>query len=703
VSQPLLTVRIRHEHDVVGARQRARQIAAALGFDTTEQTRIATAVSELARNACQYASGGSVEYLVEGSVAPQVLTIRISDTGDGISNLDDVLRGSYRSPTGMGLGIIGTRRLMDHFDVKTGPEGTTVSIRKILPRRSAALGPAEVAQLVARLAADRPSSPIEEVQQQNRELLRMLDELRARQEELERVNRELEDTNRGVVALYAELDERADHLRRADELKTRFLSNMTHEFRTPVNAILALTGLLAERLATPPDTKDELYYIRKSAQQLSDIVDDLLDIAKVEAGKIEVRPAPFEVASLFGALRGMLRPLLVNQSLSLIFEEPDDIPPIFSDESKLSQILRNFISNALKYTERGEVRVSASLSPSRDKVEFVVADTGIGIPPEDVPRIFDEFVQIENPLQRRVKGTGLGLPLSKRLAELLGGTITVDSTFGLGSTFRLVIPLVFSAPGPLPTVAPGKLPVLVVEDADEDLLLVERALSGTRYQMVPARSEGGATMALSALKPAAIVLDLKLHGHDSWDLLARLKRDDATRDIPLLIASTIDDVQKGYALGADAYQMKPISREWLLSTLDALVPHTEPSRVLVVDDEETSRFIMRGMLGSRDLQVAEATSGREALRMVREFQPHVMLLDLRLKDMSGVDVCDKLREDDATAHLPVILVTSGVLTSDERTRYGADRPVLSKSALTRAALTDAIQQVLVGRPTARTH
>src|SRR5581483_476115 len=177
---------------------------------------------------------------------------------------------------------------------------------------------------------------------------------------------------------------------------------MTHEFRTPVNSILALVNLLADRLGVPEDQKDELHYIRKSAQQLSDLVNDLLDLAKVEAGKIEVRPASFEVDSMFGALRGMLRPLLVNRALALVFDEPRDMPPILSDESKVSQILRNFISNALKYTERGEVRVSVSLTADRNAVEFRVADTGIGIPESDLGRIFDEFVQIENPLQKRV-------------------------------------------------------------------------------------------------------------------------------------------------------------------------------------------------------------------------------------------------------------------------------------------------------------
>ena len=192
--------------------------------------------------------------------------------------------------------------------------------------------------------------------------MRTLDELRQRQEELARLNRELEDTNRGVVALYAELDERADHLRRADEVKTRFLSNMTHEFRTPLNSILALTRLLLDRVdgELTPEQERQVYFIRKSAENLSELVNDLLDLAKVEAGKIVVRPAEFEVRNLFGALRGMLRPLLLNTSVNLVFEEPDGIPPLHTDEGKVSQILRNFISNALKFTEQGEVRVSGA-------------------------------------------------------------------------------------------------------------------------------------------------------------------------------------------------------------------------------------------------------------------------------------------------------------------------------------------------------
>jgi signal transduction histidine kinase/CheY-like chemotaxis protein len=695
----LLAVRVHQEHDVVAARRRARHIAAALGFDVHDQTRIATAVSELARNAFQYASGGTVEYAIEGALPPQVLIVTVTDNGPGIRNVENVLSGRYQSQTGMGIGLLGARRLMDAFEIRSDAGGTRVSVKKILPARAGLIRPQQMNDLAQRLASEAPAGPIDEVQQQNRELVTTLDALRNRQEELERVNRELEDTNRGVVALYAELEERADHLRRADDLKTRFLSNMTHEFRTPVNSILALTKLLADRLGSnlnDTDRKDELFYIRRSAQQLADLVDDLLDIAKVEAGKIEVRPAPFEVEQLFGALRGMLRPLLTSTAVTLTFEEPAGLPPLFSDESKVSQILRNFISNALKYTERGEVRVSARLMEKRDMIEFSVADTGIGIPEGDIPRVFDEFAQIENPLQKRVKGTGLGLPLSKRLAELLGGTIGVTSALGVGSTFSVSIPLAYRAGAHqnVTVVAPGRSPVLVVEDSDEDLLLYERALNGSRFQIVPARSVSAALTALEVMRPDAIVLDIRLQGEDAWEFLARLKRQERTARIPLIVVSTLDDPRKGLALGADAYGVKPISAVWLVDTLESLATRDQTLRVLTVDDEETYRFIVKEMLSGTRYEVTEAGSGRDGLRLTREMHPDVVLLDLRLTDMSGFEVWERLQDDPATAGVPIILVTSQTLTPEDRKRFGPHRAVLSKAALTRETLCGAIHDAV---------
>jgi anti-sigma regulatory factor (Ser/Thr protein kinase) len=250
MSKVLLTVSIQGEHHVVMARQRARQIATLLNFDGQDQTRIATAVSEIARNAFRYAGGGKVEFLLEGATAPQLLLIRVSDQGPGIADVAHVLSGHYQSRTGMGLGLIGAHRLMDQVAIRTGGglRGTEVMLKKMLPARAPVVTASRIEQIARDLLAKAPVGALEEIQQQNQELLRALSELRQRQDDLIRLNRELEDTNRGVVALYAELDEKADHLRRADEMKSRFLSNMTHEFRTPLNSIRALSQLLLSRI-----------------------------------------------------------------------------------------------------------------------------------------------------------------------------------------------------------------------------------------------------------------------------------------------------------------------------------------------------------------------------------------------------------------------------------------------------------------------
>ena len=363
MSFSILSVSIRSEYDTVAARQRARQIARLLGFDRQDQTRISTAVSEIARNAFNYAGGGRVEYLIEGRVAPQLFLIKVTDAGKGIRDLTSVLDGTYRSQTGMGLGITGARRLMDQFQIESdAAHGTTIWLKKLLPKRAPLLKEADIGQLADSLAREVPQDALHELQHQNQELIAALEEIRARQAELVLLNRELEDTNRGVVALYAELDEKADHLRRADELKSKFLSNMSHEFRSPLNSILALSGLLLGRVDgdLSGEQVQQVEYIRRAADDLLELVNDLLDLAKVEAGKVEVKPLEFTASNLFGALRGMLRPLLLNQSVNLVFEDADQIPAIFADEGKVSQILRNFISNALKFTESGEVRVSAA-------------------------------------------------------------------------------------------------------------------------------------------------------------------------------------------------------------------------------------------------------------------------------------------------------------------------------------------------------
>ncbi|MFG6413089.1 sensor histidine kinase [Roseateles sp. DC23W] len=265
-----------------------------------------------------------------------------------------------------------------------------------------------------------------------------LDESR---QQVQMLQQELDETNAGVLALYAELDTQAQQLRQATELKSRFLAYMSHEFRTPISSIRSLTRLLLDRVDGPltPEQEKQIHFIRTTSEEFAEMVNDLLDLTKVEAGRIEVSPAWFELVDLFSALRGMFKPVLVNPDVQLVFEEPQGSTQLFTDNAKLSQILRNFISNALKFTTSGEVRVSAV--QTGESMVFSVTDTGIGIAPEFHATIFNDFAQIDSHVQKRVRGTGLGLSLSKRLAELLGGHIELESAAGVGSTFSVTVPL----------------------------------------------------------------------------------------------------------------------------------------------------------------------------------------------------------------------------------------------------------------------
>ena len=701
---PLFTVVIRYEHDVVLARQRARHIAALLGFNGEEQTRVATAVSELARNAFQYAHSGKVEFFVEGKTTPQLFRVKVTDSGSGIANLQEILDGRYHSKTGMGLGIIGARRLVDQFHIESVPGGgTTVWLTKLFPKGAPVLQPAALAPLLDRLAQARPENPFEEMQRQNQELLRALAEVERRQEELGQLNRELEDTNRGVVALYAELDEKADHLRRADELKSRFLSNMSHEFRTPLNSIQALCRILLDRTDGPLTSEQvtQLTFVQKSADDLFELVNDLLDLAKIEAGKVTIRPVEFDVATMFSALRGMLRPLLLNSDVQLIIEEPSGIPLMQTDEGKVSQILRNFLSNALKFTIKGEVRLTAAFLQEEDTVTFSVADTGIGIPAEDHERIFQEFTQVDHAIQQRVKGTGLGLPLSRKLAELLGGTISVESRSGLGSIFSVYLPRVYLQRSmseeaiPLPVLDRSRVPVLLVENEDATILLYEKYLKHTDFQLFPVRTLSEARHALDAVHPKAIILDILLRGEDSWLFLSRLKSDRATKEIPILVVTSLEDQQKALSLGADAYCVKPVDRYWLVSQLTQRTRQTPEVRVLIIDDELPSRYVLKSLFKDSRYAVMEAVSGEEGLRLAQAHLPQVIVLDLVMPDLGGEKVLASLKADPATQGIPVIIVTSKIVGEDARARLLAQAVgLLPKESLTRDALLIAVGQAL---------
>jgi len=446
MSQRILAVAIEGDKDVVLVRQRARQVSMLLGFAKQDQVRIATAVSEVARAACHGGISARAVFVLDDEYERQQLDVTVS-----------AVRAAAPHTEGAALAdaaLITAHRLMESCESDARPSAPAIHMRKSLPQQ-APLGAQRLAQIAAELVATPIANSFEEVQQQNRELVETLAELRERQEDLMSLTRELEDTNRGIVALYAEIEDKAERLRRADEMKSRFLSNTSHELRTPLSSIRALSKLLLDRMDGELTSEQErqVWLIERTATEMSELVNDLLDLAKIEAGRVEAQPAPVVVENLFRALKGMMRPLVDAERVELSFDNGGIEEAFESDEGMLSQILRNFISNALKFTEDGSVRVSADLDPETDMLTFAVTDTGIGIDPDHLHLIFEEFTQVENPLQRRTKGTGLGLPLCRRLAELLGGGVEVNSRPGVGSTFMLTLPRQF--PRQLPSTAPA--------------------------------------------------------------------------------------------------------------------------------------------------------------------------------------------------------------------------------------------------------
>jgi signal transduction histidine kinase/response regulator RpfG family c-di-GMP phosphodiesterase len=523
---------------------------------------------------------------------------------------------------------------------------------------------------------------------------------------LEKTLSELSDSNKGITVLHQELEDKAEVLQRTAEVRSRVVANVSHEFRTPLHSILGLSRLMLDGIdgELNPEQRKQLQFIRTSAEELSAMVDDLLDLAAAETGKVVMRPEKFLVSDFVSALRGTLRPLIpAGSAVDLVFVDPPPELQMETDQSKLGQILRNLVSNALKFTEQGTVEVS--VDTRRDDVIFNVRDSGIGVAEEHFDRIFEEFGQIDGAIQSRVKGTGLGLPLSRRLAELLGGVLTVESEVGKGSLFTVRVPRVHAEVRALSDIQarpldPNIPQVLVVEDDRKTIFVYERYLANAGFQVVPARSIADAERLLEKLEPAAILLDIMLDGESSWNFLARLKSDPATHDIPVLVVTVTNKEQKARALGADEFWLKPVDQDRLTRKLRALKAD-EDARVLIIDDDDRARYLMTRFLEKGPYELIEAGSGATGIEAAREHRPNVILLDFVLQDMTAFDVLDELKSDPLTRSIPVIVVTSLDLDQQERERLLQQTEViLSKQSLSREIairrIRDALRKADVG-------
>ena len=574
----LLLAAVTNEADVFALRRDGRTIAEIAGLERQDRIRLATALSELGRDRLKSAE----------------VTVRISVADEPVPALEVMLRWAGGPPPAVEA-LDSVRRLIRELTEQSVGQRGVIVLRHPLPLPCRSFR--EIADGVAEALLDRAATSREEdLRAQTRDLIAALEEARAHGEELKLVNAELEQTNTGVLALYselsneleqtntgvvalhAELEDKSRQLREASEAKTRFWANVSHELRGPLNSVIGLSRLLVE--AGPGELgeqqREQVALIASSGQALRTLVDDLLDVAKAEAGQLVAQPAPVQLGLLLAHLEALMRPLLVRPEVDLVFPDPASMPDLVTDETMLTRALSNLVSNSLKFTDSGEVRVEVRPS-APDQLEITVQDTGIGIGEQDQTRVFEEFYQVRGPHQRGKVGTGLGLPYARRIVELLGGTLTLSSEVGRGTRVLVRLP-VGDVPAPP---APSRVPCVLSCDDDPVFAAALRPLLAQIADTVVQVSDGTELPQVARrAQPSAIVLDLDMPNIDGYDTLRLLAEAEDLASIPVVMLTglpltRIDRTRLGHAravLAKDGFDAHDLAR-----VLGLALPESDPA------------------------------------------------------------------------------------------------------------------------------
>ena len=500
-------------------------------------------------------------------------------------------------------------------------------------------------------------------------------------------------------------------LERANRLKSEFLANMSHELRTPLNAIIGFSEVLCDGILGPlePPVREYVDDIQQSGRHLLDLINEVLDLSKIEAGKMKVEASPVGVVDLIHGSARMVREIAMNHGVHITVDADESLGECWLDARRCKQILNNLLSNAVKFTEAGgSVTLSANHldGPGGGTLEIVVADTGIGIARDDIERLFQPFEQIDGSLSRRFEGTGLGLVMVRRLAQLHGGDVTVESTVGEGSRFTVRLPyrrvlgdeILAVTPAPFISRPTGAGRVLLVEDDESAVQLLEMHLKAAGFEVSVARSTEDGLAAVRRQRPDVVVLDLLLPGRDGWSFLAELKNHDTLATIPVVVVSIAADQAKGFAMGAADVLSKPVAITDLLTALDAagVEPTNGSARILVVDDDPRAVELVGRQLEAAGYGVSRAFGGREALEAACADPPGAIVLDLMMPDVNGFDVLDGLHASPATAGVPVIVVTAKTLTDAEHEALRRSAvTVMGKRDFGAGHLLDEVRRVIV--------
>ncbi len=490
---------------------------------------------------------------------------------------------------------------------------------------------------------------------------------------------------------FEEQKETAQRLREIDRFKTQFLANMSHELRTPLNSIIGFSRVILKGIDGPLTElqQTDLTAIYNSGQHLLGLINDILDLSKIEAGKMELN---FDELDLRPILKGVMSTavgLVKDRPIELEQHVPEDLPIIWADNTRVRQVLLNLISNATKFTERGKITLSAYYDD--EWVTVSVADTGVGIPPEKLESIFEEFTQVDGSTTRRFGGTGLGLPISRHFVEMHGGKIAVESKEGLGSTFTVRLPIraqTESKTEPVENEQEGQAQamerrlVLAVDDDPGVISLYRRYLEREGYQVIGVADSSEVINKAIELRPFAITLDVLMPNKDGWQILRELKECAQTQNIPIIICSIVSDKGQAFSLGAADYLVKPIMEEELLAALARLDQKEEEAKVLVIDDQADDILLIRRILEAQPgYGVIEGHGGQIGIDLVYQHKPDLIILDLMMPEMDGFAVLEALKRDTDTRNIPVIVITAKVLTKEERQRLNGQVEVLLHKGL----------------------
>ena len=503
--------------------------------------------------------------------------------------------------------------------------------------------------------------------------------------------------------LFREIEDKSRQLEVADRHKSEFLANMSHELRTPLNAIIGYSEMLQEDAADlgAEQFTDDLKKINAAGKHLLELINAVLDLSKIEAGKMDLYLESFDVATLVRDIAAVIQPLAAKNANRLEVMCPETTGTMRADLTKVRQALFNLLSNACKFTDHGTVSLAVRREAHEDQhwLRFGVSDTGIGMTQEQLERLFEAFSQADAATTRKYGGTGLGLALSRRLCRMMGGDVTVESEAGRGSTFTIRLPAVVTdAAEPAPPTAPPERAtpalgtVLVIDDEVAIRDLMQRFLVKEGFRVVAAAGGEEGLRLARELRPDAITLDVMMPGMDGWAVLTALKADPAVADIPVIMLTIVDDKNLGYALGAAEYLTKPIERDRLLTVLRT---HRRDHPVLVVDDDATLRQLLRRMLEPEGYTVVEAENGRVALERLRGVSPSVVLLDLMMPEMDGFEFVAEFRRHAAWRAIPIVVITARDLSRDDRERLnGYVEKILQKGAHDRDHLLAEVRELV---------